>query len=127
MVEAGLVDLPVVHGDWSAASGYAAAAELDLDGVTAIFVANDRMALGVIRSLVERGIRIPRDISVAGIDDIPEAAYFSPPLTSVHIDFAEGGRVAARSLISLIENPAAVLPEYPGRSLVHRESTAQPV
>ena len=74
--------------------------------------------------LAERGIRVPQDISVAGIDDIPEAAYFGPPLTSVHIDFAEGGRVAARSLISLIENPGAPLPEYPversDRQRVHR-------
>ena len=70
--------------------------ELPLDeGITAIFVANDRMALGVIRALVERGIRIPEDVSVAGIDDIPEAPYFSPPLTTVHVDFSEAGRVAA--------------------------------
>lgn len=123
--ERGLTGYPVVHGDWSAASGYAAARSLPLDeGITAVFVANDRMALGVIRALTERGIRVPDDVSVAGIDDIPEAAYFSPPLTTVHIEFAEGGRVAARSLIGLIERPGDDLPEYPVNSLVARESTA---
>jgi LacI family transcriptional regulator len=115
----------VVRGDWSAKSGYEAAQLLPFEmGVTAIFVANDRMALGVLRALGERGIRVPHDISVAGIDDIPEAAYFSPPLTSVHIDFAEGGRVAARSLVSLIENPGTPLPEYPISALFARSSTA---
>ena len=115
----------IVRGDWSAKSGYEAAQSLPFDeGITAIFVANDRMALGVLRALAERGIRVPQDISVAGIDDIPEAEYFGPPLTTVHIDFVEGGRVAARSLISLIENPAAQLPEYPVSALIARESTA---
>ena len=128
----GLSDFPVAHGDWSAASGYRAASALTSDagaltsdaGVTAVFVANDRMALGVIRALTERGIRVPHDVSVAGIDDIPEAAYFSPPLTTVHNEFAESGRVAARSLIGLIERPGEPLPEYPVNALTVRESTA---
>jgi len=115
----------VVRGDWSAKSGYEAAQLLPFDsGITAIFVANDRMALGVLRALAERGIQVPHDVSVAGIDDIPEAAYFGPPLTSVHIDFAEGGRVAARSLIRLIENPGTALPDYPVSALIARSSTA---
>ena len=115
----------VVRGDWSAKSGYEAAQLLPFDsGITAIFVANDRMALGVLRALTERGIQVPQDVSVAGIDDIPEAAYFGPPLTSVHIDFAEGGRVAARSLIRLIEDPGTPLPEYPVSALIARSSTA---
>ena len=123
--EHGLQDVPVAHGDWSAASGYRAARSLPVEtGITAIFVANDRMALGVIRALAERGIRVPQDVSVAGIDDIPEAAYFSPPLTTVHNEFAESGRVAARSLITLIERPGDPLPEYPVNSLTVRESTA---
>jgi DNA-binding LacI/PurR family transcriptional regulator len=113
------------HGDWSAASGYAIVR--DWTGIgphTAIFVANDRMALGVLRALAEKGIRVPDDVSVVGIDDIPEAAYFSPPLTTVHIDFTEGGRVAARSLISLIEQPDAALPAYPQSTLISRATTS---
>ena len=125
MAERGLEPFPIEHGDWSAASGYRVARELPLDtGLSAIFVANDRMALGVIRALVEQGIRVPEDVSVAGIDDIPEAAYFSPPLTTVHVDFAEAGRVAARSLVSLIEDPAAALPAYPASTFIARQSTS---
>jgi DNA-binding LacI/PurR family transcriptional regulator len=126
MVERGLEPQVIGRGDWSAASGYRAASTFDpaASGITAVFVANDRMALGVLRALAERGIRVPDDVSVAGIDDIPEAAFFSPPLTTVHIDFTEGGHVAARSLISLIEQPDAALPAYPARVIVPRESTA---
>ena len=51
--------------------------------VTAVFVANDQMALGVLRALREHGRRVPEDISVVGFDDIPESAYFAPPLTTV--------------------------------------------
>jgi LacI family transcriptional regulator len=126
MLARGLEPMVVGRGDWSAASGYRAAQTFDPgSGATAVFVANDRMALGALRALAERGIRVPDDVSVAGIDDIPEAAYFSPPLTTVHIDFTEGGHVAARSLISLIETPDAPLPEYPASVLTVRESTAQ--
>jgi DNA-binding LacI/PurR family transcriptional regulator len=125
--ERGLPEFPVVHGDWSAASGYRAAQQLPMEaGITAIFVANDRMALGVLRALNERGLRIPDDVSVAGIDDIPEAAYFSPPLTTVHIDFGEGGRVAAESLLTLIERPGERMPRYPDSTLLLRHSTAAP-
>jgi len=125
MTERGLTPQVVGRGDWSAASGYAAAQGIEPStDLTAVFVANDRMALGVLRALTERGIRVPDDVSVAGIDDIPEAGYFIPPLTTVHIDFTEGGHVAARSLISLIESPDAPLPSYPSSRLIQRESTA---
>ncbi len=123
----GLPIFEVVHGDWSAASGYNAAMELPLDaGITAVFVANDRMALGVLRALTERGVRVPEDMSVAGIDDIPEAAYFGPPLTTVRVDFAQAGRVAAASLIGMIERPEESLPAYPSNVFVPRASTASP-
>ncbi|WP_243075450.1 LacI family DNA-binding transcriptional regulator [Microbacterium sp. SS28] len=113
------------HGDWSAASGYRIVADCEsLADHTAIFVANDRMALGVLRALAEKGVRVPEDVSVVGIDDIPEAAYFTPPLTTVHIDFTDGGRVAARSLLSLIEQPGSSLPQYPESRLIARATTA---
>ncbi|WP_353807716.1 LacI family DNA-binding transcriptional regulator [Agromyces sp. SYSU T00194] len=125
MADAGLAPLVLGRGDWSAASGFDAARSVDrTGGITAIFVANDRMALGVLRALAEQGIRVPEDVSVAGIDDIPEAAYFLPPLSTVHIDFTEAGHVAARSLIGLIERPDAPVPAYPDRRLVARASTA---
>jgi DNA-binding LacI/PurR family transcriptional regulator len=127
IVEHGLPEIAVTRGDWSAASGYSAALGLPVDaGITAIFVANDRMALGALRALDERGIRVPGEVSVAAIDDIPEAAYFTPPLTTVHVDFEEAGRVAARSLITLIEHPTDPLPAYPSSTFIRRRSTAPP-
>lgn len=71
---------PVVEGDWSASSGYAAGRELATDGeVTAVFAANDDMAIGLIRALTEAGRRVPEDVSVVGFDDVPVAAYVTPP------------------------------------------------
>jgi DNA-binding LacI/PurR family transcriptional regulator len=92
---------PVLVGDWSARAGHELGGELaaNLD-VTAVFVANDQMALGLLRSLHEAGRRIPGDISIVGFDDIPEAAYFTPPLTTVRQNFNEMGR---RSLLLLLE------------------------
>jgi DNA-binding LacI/PurR family transcriptional regulator len=92
---------PVLVGDWSARSGHELGLELvERDDVTAVFVANDQMALGLLRTLHEVGRRIPRDISIVGFDDIPEAAYFTPPLTTVRQNFNEMGR---RSLLLLLE------------------------
>jgi len=124
MAALGREALVLGRGDWSAASGYRAMSqEVSLADATAVFVANDRMALGVMRALHERGIDVPTDLSIVGIDDIPESAYFLPPLTTVHVDFARSGRVAAQSLISMIESPDAPLPGYPQPTLVPREST----
>ncbi len=96
---AGAAPPPVLVGDWSARSGHELGSQL-ADDVTAVFVANDQMALGVLRSLHEAGRRIPADISVVGFDDIPEAEYFTPPLTTVRQNFNEMGR---RSLLLLLE------------------------
>lgn len=104
-------------GDWSPASGYAAGRVLaGGDGVEAVFVGNDRMALGVVRALAEAGRRVPRDVLVAGFDDVPEAAYFDPPLTTVRQDFDALGRHGVQLLLErLAGRPAgggdhAVLP-----------------
>ncbi|HEU5111167.1 MAG TPA: LacI family DNA-binding transcriptional regulator, partial [Micromonosporaceae bacterium] len=80
-------------GDWSARSGYEAGRALaDDPSVTAVFCANDQTAIGVLRALAEAGRRVPGDVSVVGFDDIPEAPYLSPPLTTVVQDFAQLGR-----------------------------------
>ena len=83
-------------GDWSARSGHEAGKLLLAHGpqVTAVFAANDQMALGLIHALRESGRSVPEDISVVGFDDLPEAAYFSPSLTTVRQDFTELGRRA---------------------------------
>jgi DNA-binding LacI/PurR family transcriptional regulator len=72
--------------------------------VTAVFAANDQMALGVVRALHELGLRIPKDISVVGFDDIPEAAFFTPPLTTVRQNFNEVGRRALLTLLDQLES-----------------------
>src|SRR5262249_54122258 len=73
--------------------------------ITALFVANDQMALGALRALHEAGRSVPRDVSVVGFDDIPEAPYFIPPLTTVRQDFDEMGRTALHLLFDTLEAP----------------------
>ncbi|MET1052795.1 MAG: substrate-binding domain-containing protein, partial [Mycetocola sp.] len=103
----GLESAGIIHGDWSARSGYRAIADLTEDpDATAIVAANDQMALGAMLALKERGMRIPDDISVVGIDDIPEAAYLDPPLTTVRNDFETQGRAAMHQLLARIEQTA---------------------
>ncbi|WP_055479192.1 LacI family DNA-binding transcriptional regulator [Sphaerimonospora mesophila] len=93
----------VLSGDWSARSGYRLGKQLAGDrSITAIFVANDPMALGVMRALREAGRSVPDDVSVVGFDDVPEAAYFWPPLTTVRQNFAEVGRQALELLLHRI-------------------------
>lgn len=113
-----------LEGDWSPASGYRAGMELPLDaGVTAIFAANDHMALGVIRALGERGLHVPDDVSVVGVDDIPEAEFLTPPLTTVKLDFEAEGRFAINWLIAEIEGRPTPTPDPPVPTLVIRDST----
>ncbi len=98
------VTMPLA-GDWSARSGYEAGGILArIPELTAVFVGNDQMALGVLLALSERGLSVPGDVSVVGFDDIPEAAYFSPPLTTVHQDFQEAGREGLELLLDQIES-----------------------
>ena len=117
---------PVIAGDWSADSGYEAGKVLAKKRVvTAIFAANDQMALGVLRALSEAGRRVPEDVSVVGFDDIPEAAYLIPPLTTVRQDFAEVGRLSLGLLLAQsgrehVGGTVVVEPE-----LVVRSSTAR--
>ena len=93
----------LVSGDWSARSGYEIGHRLAaMPEVTAVLCGNDQMALGLLRALAERGRHIPGDVSVVGFDDIPEAAFFPPPLTTVRQDFGELGRRAMHLLMDRI-------------------------
>ncbi|NQX29964.1 substrate-binding domain-containing protein [Microbacteriaceae bacterium VKM Ac-2854] len=129
MERAGLEPLPVVEGDWTAASGYATLHSLpDPLDVTAIFVANDQMAMGVLRALWERGVAVPTDVSVIGFDDVPESEFTVPPLSTMRLDFAERGRAAVQELVGSVEGRvgaahATANPEEV--SLVARASTAR--
>jgi DNA-binding LacI/PurR family transcriptional regulator len=125
---AGAAAPPVLDGDWSPRSGYEVAQRLlAAPGATAVFVANDQMALGVLRRLHEEGREVPRRLSIVGFDDIPEAAFFTPPLTTVRQDFREIGRRSLLALLHEIESGertsahVTVAPE-----LVVRMSTAAP-
>ncbi|MGV9677246.1 LacI family DNA-binding transcriptional regulator [Nocardia sp. NPDC003482] len=117
-----------VFGDWSARSGYEAGRVLaENPDVTAVFAANDQMALGLLRAYAERGIAVPDRVSVVGFDDIPEAAYLSPPLTTVRQDFDEVGRRSMRLLLQLLEADApAPAPPPVVPTLVVRASSAPP-
>jgi LacI family transcriptional regulator len=94
----------VVRGDFSELSGYGAVSQLlELEPrPTAIFAANDSMAIGALSALREAGLRVPDDVAVAGFDDIPLARYLTPPLSTVHVDISQlGERAAALLLTSL--------------------------
>jgi DNA-binding LacI/PurR family transcriptional regulator len=125
---AGIRPPPPLAGDWSARSGYDLGRRLAVDrSVTAIFVANDQMALGVLRAMHEAGRRIPGDVSVVGFDDIPEAAYFLPPLTTIRQDFNELGTRSLRLLLQAIEDGERRLPGSSVQpELIVRASTAVP-
>ncbi|MEO6415909.1 MAG: LacI family DNA-binding transcriptional regulator [Gemmatimonadaceae bacterium] len=92
----------VVPGDFSELSGHAAAMQLLAlaQRPTAIFAANDSMAIGALSALHESGLRVPQDIAVAGFDDIPLARYMNPPLSTVHVDISLLGERAATLLLS---------------------------
>ena len=114
-------------GDFGHASGFTAASRmLDSDEPpTAIFASSDQMALGVYEAARQRGLRVPADLSVVGFDDLPEARWSSPPLTTVRQPLADMGGLAARTVLRLsrgepIETPRVEL----ATELVVRESTA---
>ena len=126
--DAGAEVPPVLPADWSAASGYRVGQTLArIPEVTAVFAANDHLALGILRALHERGLRVPDDISVVGFDDVPEAGYFIPPLTTVRPDFHAVAERALTLLLLQIEagTPSAELYTL-APTLVHRGSVARP-
>ena len=111
----------VVDGEFSYESGHAATLRLlDLpQPPTAIFAANDDMAAGAVCAIFERGLSVPRDVSVCGFDDTPMGANAIPPLTSIHQDFTEAGTLLARRMLAVIEGET-VAPEVLPTQLVIR-------
>jgi len=94
----------LLSGDWSPRSGYEAGLRLaTTPGVTAVFVANDQMALGMLRAFAELGVRVPEQISVVGFDDIPESEFFTPPLTTIRQDFGAVGKYSIEILLRQME------------------------
>ena len=126
---AGADEKPYLEGDWTPGSGYRAGQELARNpDLTAVFVANDDMAIGVIRALADAGISVPGDVSVVGFDDIPSAAFLVPPLTTVAQQFDAMASSGLTRLVRAIEDPAeeASGSEKTPIRLVVRSSTAPP-
>jgi DNA-binding LacI/PurR family transcriptional regulator len=94
--------------------------------VTAVFAANDHIALGLLWALHEAGRRVPEDVSVIGFDDIPESAFFTPPLTTVRQDFVELGRRAVGLILRVLAGEAEASVPLVEPTLVVRSSTAAP-
>jgi DNA-binding LacI/PurR family transcriptional regulator len=122
---------PVIDGNWSPDSGYQAGLMLaQKPEVTAVFTANDQMALGVLRAMHEAGRRVPAEVSIVGFDDMAEARNFWPPLTTVRQNFEGVGRRSVDMLIEGIRNGTGgnwvgdnvLVPTQ----LVLRDSTAAP-
>lgn len=99
----------IMEGDWSAQSGYDALMSMANDGLlpSAFFVQNDQMAVGALRAARDLGLKVPAQLSIIGIDNIPLAAYFAPPLTTLKQDFVALGREAAGLLVQAIQHPEA--------------------
>lgn len=120
---------PAIHieGNWSTPGGYQATRRLLEKGhrFSAVIAANDSMALGAYRALHQAGLSVPDQVSVVGFDDILEAAYFTPPLTTVSHDFIQLGALGFEYLMQLMDNPDTVIEQKLIRpKLIVRESTA---
>jgi DNA-binding LacI/PurR family transcriptional regulator len=123
---AGVEVPPPLSGDWSARSGYEAGMSLAANPeVSAIFVANDHMALGVLRALAVAGRRVPKDVSVVGFDDVPESPYYPPALTTVRQDFDAVGVKAVAMLLDRIGGGDGQVRKLLTPELVIRDSTAR--
>jgi len=127
---AGLQPGPSVEADWSSRGGFDAAKDLlknHWGKFTALVVANDQMALGAIRAFQEAGISVPQDISIVGFDDIPEAGFFLPPLTTVRQDFTRIGKLGVQCLLEEIDSGPGEARSYTVvPTLIERASTAAP-
>ena len=121
-----------LHGDWTPSSGYEAGRRLaarrrEGEDITAVFLANDQMALGLLAALHEEGLEAPRDVSVAGFDDLPEAPYLTPPLTTVRQDFAELGHRAVELVLARLAGRELHLEPVPPTLLVRASTGPVPV
>jgi len=119
-------------GNWSSPSGEKAFIQLleTFPEMDAVFVANDQMALSVLRESCRRGINIPEQLAVVGFDNIPESAYFYPSLTTISQDFHMLGELAVQNVVEMIqarqENKIAVAKSvFMQTTLIVRESSKQ--
>lgn len=112
------------HGDWSAESGYVLGSELDIEPGTAVFVGNDQMAIGLMSALRRRGLEVPADVSIVGFDDVPEAAYLYPPLTTIRQDFMTLGQMLMQNVLVALDEGQGEASNTPlPTQLIVRDST----
>ena len=117
----------LVAGDWTPASGFTAMHTLlQRPDVTAVFAANDHMAIGAMRAIERAGLKVPGDVSVVGFDDTPESEYLSVPLTTVRQDLGEVAREGVHRLVRAVEGANAGTQRLMPVQLVVRESTTGP-
>ncbi|HET9653775.1 MAG TPA: LacI family DNA-binding transcriptional regulator [Kineosporiaceae bacterium] len=132
LTDAGAEVPPILPAsDWSAASGYQAGQMLArMPEVSAVFAANDHLALGILRALHERGRSVPDQVSIVGFDDVPESGYFIPPLTTVRPEFDEVARTSLRLVLEHLSEdcPPPVTPRHVSIPpvLVERNSVRPP-
>ncbi|MGW6129560.1 LacI family DNA-binding transcriptional regulator [Cellulomonas sp. NPDC055163] len=121
----GLATPEHIEGDWTAERGYAVGLRLAREGApSAVFAANDQLALGLLRAFWESGLRVPQDVAVVGFDDVAGSAYFIPPLTTVRQDFAALGRLAIDVLSDALAGSGVVRPAIPATLVVRASSVA---
>ncbi len=127
MLNANLIP-QVIDGDWLIDTGYRIGKKLDIDSkeVTALFIANDRMSFGFMHAMRERGIEVPKRLSIVGFDDLEESAYSSPPLTTLRQDFKSLGNRAMNLLLSEISGTSTKKLDRLIPELIKRGSTAAP-
>ena len=127
MRQAGLVPR-IIEGNWTAENGYEIGITLDFDAhnTTAILASNDDLCVGLLHAFWDRGIDVPRDVSLMGFDDIPYAAFMNPPLTTMRQDFPELGRRAIELLAAAMEGQRTLRPDVLVPTLVKRSSTSSP-
>ncbi len=118
----------VIDGDWLIDTGYRIGKKLDIEskGLTALFIANDRMSFGFMHAMRERGIDVPTRLSIVGFDDLEEATYSSPPLTTLRQDFKQLGERAMNLLLSEISGTSTKKLDRLIPDLIVRGSTAAP-
>jgi DNA-binding LacI/PurR family transcriptional regulator len=126
LVGAGATVHEPLRGDWSPSSGYEAGQALARrSDVDAVFVGNDQMALGLLRAFHEAGVRVPHDVLVAGFDDVPEAGYYTPPLTTVRQDFTTVGRRSIDLLLEQVDGRPSTHQSVVAPELVVRQSSVR--
>jgi DNA-binding LacI/PurR family transcriptional regulator len=125
MSHAGIPALPIVAGgDWTSIAGYNAGLGANFESFTAVFAGNDELALGFMAAARERGLSIPEDFSIAGVDDMPEARFFAPALTTARLDFLTLGRKAFEMIRRRVETGESQERLLIAPQLVVRRSTA---